>query len=190
MSNSPYSAWQMRQFSRQFRAGAVFGYPTESVFGLGCDPLNQTAVERIRKIKQRAAGKGLILLASELGQLLPWIALEQPSDRERLSAPCQRPTTWVVPASAEVPRWIRGGYATVAVRLTQFAPVVQLCETVGSALVSTSANRAGSVEISSAVKLRYLLGNQLDVIFSGETGGVERPSEIRDFYRGTLLRGG
>ncbi len=187
---NPYSAWKVRQFVRLFESGGVFAYPTESVYGLGCDPMNREAVERILEIKRRDPAKGMILIASDFQQLEPWIALRRPTDRKKLAAPQKRPTTWLVPAAEDVPWWIRGNHNCIAVRLTRFPPVVQLCESVHSALVSTSANFAGHPPQKKAVPVVKLLGNQLDVMIYGETGGVAQPSEIRDFYSGEVIRAG
>ncbi len=188
--NNPYSPWKMRQFRRLFERGGVFAYPTESVYGLGCDPMNREAVERVLAIKRRDPAKGMILIASDLQQLEPWIALRNAADRRKLVAPLQRPTTWLVPAAEGVPWWIRGDHSRIAVRLTTFPAAVQLCNAVGSALVSTSANLAGHPSQKSAVSVLKFIGNQLDIVISGETGGVAQPSEIRDFYSGEVIRAG
>ncbi|HIJ22848.1 MAG: tRNA threonylcarbamoyladenosine biosynthesis protein RimN [Gammaproteobacteria bacterium] len=188
MHSGPYTPWKMRQFTSLFRAGAVFAYPTESIFGLGCDPWNLAAVERVWSIKQRAPEKGLILVASNPQQLRPWIALRHAADWQRLSASSRRPTTWLVPAAAGAPWWIKGAHPKIAVRLTTFSPMVQLCETVSSAIVSTSANFAGFSPLRNTVSVYKVMSNQLDMIISGETGSETIPSEIRDFYSGEVLR--
>ena len=190
MTSSCYSPWKLRQFSRLFFSGGVFAYPTESVYGLGCDPWNHEAVFRLLKIKQRDPSKGVILIASSVDQLIPFVSLSGSSDRKRLSAVRKRPTTWIVPVSAETPSWIRGRHQSVAVRITGFPPVVELCNHVGSPLVSTSANLAGHPPQRSAVSVRRAIGNQLDMVVSGATGGFLLPSEIRDFHSGEVIRSG
>lgn len=187
---SPYSAWKMRQFVRLFESGGVFAYPTESVYGLGCDPMNYEAVERILALKRRDPAKGMILIASDLQQLEPWIALRRRADKKKLAAPQKRPTTWLVPAAEDAPWWIRGHHSRIAVRLTRFSPVVQLCESVASALVSTSANFAGHPPQKKVMPVVKSMGNQLDAVVYGETGSVAQPSEIRDFYSGEVIRAG
>lgn len=190
MTASCYSPWKLRQFAHLFFAGGVFAYPTESVYGLGCDPWNYEAVFRLLKIKQRAPSKGVILIASGIDQLTPFISLRKSSDWKRLAMVRRSPTTWIVPVSEATPWWIRGGHQSVAVRITDFPPVVELCNHVGSPLVSTSANLAGHPPQRSAVSVRRSLGKQLDAVISGETGGFLLPSEIRDFYSGQVIRAG
>jgi L-threonylcarbamoyladenylate synthase len=67
------SHWQLHTAARWVRAGGVITYPTEAVFGLGCDPGDRFAVERLPALKRRSATKGLILIASERNQLQPWL---------------------------------------------------------------------------------------------------------------------
>ncbi len=190
MTSSCYSPWRLRQFSRLFFSGGVFAYPTESVYGLGCDPWNREAALRLLEIKQRDPSKGVILIASSIEQLAPFLSLPKSSDLRRLGAIRKRPITWIVPVSAQTPWWIRGEHQSVAVRITEFPPVVELCNHVGSPLVSTSANLAGHPSLRSAVSVRRSLGKQLDMVVSGATGGFLSPSEIRDFRSGAVIRAG
>ena len=58
---------------KAMRAGGIIAYPTESCFGLGCDPTNNIAVRRLLKLKKRKRDKGLILIASNVEQLESWV---------------------------------------------------------------------------------------------------------------------
>jgi len=188
MSGLHYSPWKLRQFSHLFYAGGVFAYPTESVYGLGCDPWNLDAVSDLLTIKQRNPSKGLILIASCRDQLTPFVSLRKESDWKKLRSSGKRPITWIVPVSEETPWWIRGDHRGVAVRITDFDPVVQLCNSVNSALVSTSANYSGHPVCRNSVSVRQAFGNQLDTVITGDTGGVSMPSEIRDLYSDAVIR--
>ena len=63
--HSMISTWRVQQAARAIRAGAVIAYPTEAVWGLGCDPWDEDAVERLLAIKSRPVDKGLILVADK-----------------------------------------------------------------------------------------------------------------------------
>ena len=189
-STTSVSRWQRSQFQRLFEEGGVFAYPTESVFGLGCDPLNPDAMARILEIKQRPVEKGMILVAASLEQLMPWIVLPKGAARRRITTVRAHPTTWLVPAAPDTPHWITGDHTQIAVRITTFAPVVALCESVDSPIVSTSANRAGHPALRTGIQVRKALGDQLDTIVPGGTGGGVRPSEIVDLKSGAILRKG
>ena len=173
---------------RILRDGGVIAYPTEGVFGLGCMPDDAAAVNRIFEIKQRDAGKGVVLIASGMEQLQPWIRLDHDVKNPQLYSAEDKPVTWIVPAADNVPRWIRGDHNGIAVRLTRHAVARSLCEGAGSPLVSTSANISGHAPTRNALVLRRNLGALVDYIVPGECGQASGPSEIRDLKSGKVLR--
>lgn len=178
--------------ARVLHRGGVIAYPTEAVWGLGCDPFDETAVTRLLALKQRAVEKGLILIAASRDQfagLLAWHEL--PAERlQAVFATWPGPHTWVAPASGRVPRWITGAYDTVAVRVSAHRAVIALCAAFDGPLVSTSANRAGAAPARLRSQLDPAMLAQLDGIFEGDTGGLAQPTEIRDARSGALVRGG
>jgi L-threonylcarbamoyladenylate synthase len=184
------AAWPLRRAVATVRGGGVIAYPTESVYGLGCDPLEQGAVERIYELKQRDAAKGLILIASDVAQLLPFMA-ELPADiLAKLKASWPGPVTWVVPAAASLPHWLAGGRNTLAVRVTAHPIASALCRELDMALVSTSANRSGRPPARTALAVRNQLGDGVDEIVPGAVGGLNKPTEIREALTGKVLRAG
>lgn len=172
------------------RQGGVIAYPTEAVWGLGCDPFNEAATRRLLAIKQRDVAKGLILIAGDYRQLdglLDWHLL--PTDRaEAVYASWPGPHTWIIPATARVPAWITGMHQGVAVRLSAHPIVVALCAQFGGPMVSTSANLAGQPPAFGREQLDPALLAQLDGVCEGGTGGLTAPSSIRDALSGTALR--
>lgn len=172
------------------REGGVIAYPTEAVWGLGCDPFDEAAVLRLLAIKQREVAKGMILVAARRAQfddLLDWSAL--PSERiAAVDATWPGPNTWIVPATSRVPRWITGAHNGVAVRVSDHPVVIALCESFGAPLVSTSANLAGEPPAFSREALDPRLLAQLDGVTEGETGGLSAPTAIRDALSGSVLR--
>lgn len=186
MSTVP-SGHRLRLARRILRRGGVIAYPTEAVWGLGCDPLDRDAVAHLLGLKGRAASKGLILVAADFGQLEPLLEPLAEADRSRVFAAWPGPVTWLLPARAHLPSWLRGGHATLAVRVSDHPVVQALCRAFGGPLVSTSANRSGGRPARSALEVRRIFGEALDLIVPGELGGRERPSEIRDLS-GRVLR--
>lgn len=172
------------------RHGGVVAYPTEAVWGLGCDPADEAAVLRLLAIKQREVDKGLILVAAHDALLQPWIAFDAlPQDRRaEVLASWPGPNTWIVPASAAAPRWITGAHDGIAVRVSAHPVVRALCEAFGGALVSTSANPAGAPPPVQLAQFDPGLLEAVDGILAGETGGLERPTAIRDARTGDTLR--
>ena len=182
------SHFALRQAVRKLRQGGVVAYPTEAVFGLGCDPLDGEAVWRLLELKQRPAGKGLILIAADLSQLQPFIE-PPPADKLRLlKQSWPGPVTWVVTARPELPVWLRGNHSTIAVRVTAHPLAAALCREFGAALVSTSANPAGLSPARSPLTVRHYFGRRLDHLLHGSPGGLQRPTEIRNLADGRVLR--
>ena len=172
------------------RGGGVIACPTEAVWGLGCDPFDEAAVMRLLAIKQREVGKGLLLVAADVDQLdglVDWDALE-PGRREAVLATWPGANTWVLPATARVPRWIAGGHDGVAVRVSAHPLVAALCRDFGAPLVSTSANLAGEPPARSEAEISPALREAIDFVLPGATGGLDRPTPIRDARTGVALR--
>ncbi len=173
----------LRAFLKQ---GGVIAYPTESCYGLGCDPMNRAAVERIFKLKGRGAAKGLILIAANRNQLRPYAtraSIEAAWNKRRWPGP----VTWVLPAAKTCPEWLTGGRGTVAVRITAHTGAAALCREAGMALVSTSANRSGDSPAKTAEECSVLFGNKVRVQ-EGRIGTRKRPSTLIDLASGKVLR--
>lgn len=168
-------------------SGGVIAYPTEAVFGLGCDPFDELAVARILAIKQRSSNKGLILVASDLQQLEACIApLSAQQQREIASA--TEPTSWVVPAHPSLPWYVSGAHQGVAIRLIAHPLIKRLCELLDGPIVSTSANHQGRTPARTALQVRCWLGDDVDYVLPGRTMGLAAPSRIVDLLQQKVLR--
>ena len=172
------------------RAGGLVAHPTEAVWGLACDPASEAATLRLLALKQRSVDKGLILLAAspaQLGRLVDWNALP-PVRREAVLASWPGPNTWILPATAAVPAWIRGAHASVAVRVTGHAPAAALCMAFDGAIVSTSANPAGAPPPRSLEEIDPVILQGVDAVLEGAAGSLDRPTTIRDAMSGAIVR--
>ena len=169
--------------------GALIAYPTEGVYGLGCDPFNEAAVMRLLALKKRPVEKGLILVAAELVQITPLVRFDAVPDRSQVEASWPGPVTWTLPATDAVPEWIRGRFDTVAIRVSAHPVVQALCRAAGMPLVSTSANPAGQLPAMRCEQVDDYFGDQLAGCVVGELGGREGPTPIFDARTGQQLRG-
>lgn len=172
------------------RTGGVIAYPTEAVYGLGCDPHNEAAVARVFELKQRPPAQGVLLIAADFVQVEKYIDLAQvPADAlARVRASWPGPHTWIFPRSAATPEWLARGHAGIALRVTAHALAAELCRAFGGALVSTSANRHGEPAARTAAEVRAQFGDALAFVVDGPTGGLERPTTIRDAISGDVIR--
>lgn len=180
----------IQQAARRVKRGDVIAYPTEAVWGLGCDPLNKYAVRRLLLLKQRPVEKGVILVAAAIEQfdfILNGLEVEQ---YQRLNSTWPGHNTWVVPNNGMVPTWISGDHPGVALRVSTHPLVRALCRRVGGPLVSTSANPAGKVPVKAGWQVRRYFRDSplLDFIVPGCVGQQRKPSTIRDIETGKIFR--
>ena len=170
------------------RAGGVIAYPTEYCFGLGCDPRNHLAVERLLKIKQRKKEQGLILIAANLEQINAYADIDSLARSKEVKRSWPGPNTWLLPVEDSVSTWVRGTHSTLAMRLSAHVVCQALCDSFGHAIVSTSANRHGQDALLLADDVRDQFADELDYIVDLKVGGADHASTIRDATSGQQLR--
>ena len=177
----------LNQALLDIQAGRVLAYPTEAVYGLGCDPFNQSAVERILALKGRSQQQGLIVLIADWPQLFELIG-DLPLPRlEAVKETWPGPVTWVFPKSDNVPNWLSGEHNTIAVRMTAHPIAQKLCQL--GPIVSTSANPHGQSPALSLEEVDQLFGaSELDGVVLGDLGTEKRPSLIFDALTNRQLR--
>lgn len=177
------------EVAKRLREGELIAYPTEAVWGIGCDPFNREAVLRLLRLKQRPVDKGLLLVAAgmeQIGKLLAQLSADQVA---RLRETWPGHITWLVPDPAgQYPEWIRGEHPAVAIRVSDHPVVRELCTAFGGPIVSTSANLAGEPEFRSVEEVRRQFGADIGCMVEGELGGHDSPSEIRDLVTGERIR--
>jgi L-threonylcarbamoyladenylate synthase len=183
-------SWHIREAVRRLGEGGVVAYPTETVYGLGCDPFNAAAVLRLLDLKRRNIDEGLILIASDFSRLEPLLLPLTAKIRDRVTGTWPGPVTWTLPCLPETPIWLRGLHDSLAVRVTSHPIARALCKAWNGPLVSTSANRSGNHPATSGLRVRIAFDGALDYILHGTVAGSGKPSEIRDAMTGRVLRGG
>jgi L-threonylcarbamoyladenylate synthase len=175
------------RIAAHLRRGGLIAYPTESCYGLGCDPENRIAVQRLLKLKQRPQRKGLILIAAGYRQVAHYLQPITPGEQQQLKTAGAQAITYLMPALHSAPRWLRGSHDTLAIRLTAHRQAAQLCRGVDSALVSTSANRSGQRPARTYAQCRRLFGRKVWVL-PGRVGMRRKPSTIRMWADGKIIR--
>lgn len=188
-SNLKPDWWHIQQSVRAIRQGGVIAYPTEAVWGLGCDPFDERAVLDLLEIKRRPMHKGLVLIAGNLSQID--FLLEDLTDDEyvKVTANWPGPYTWILPDKKnKIPAWIKGNHSAVAVRVSNHLQVKRLTEVYGSFLVSTSANPAAHDPARDILRVKTYFGEKLAYALPGELGGLDQPTQIRDLKSDQLIR--
>ncbi|WP_201504466.1 L-threonylcarbamoyladenylate synthase [Psychrobacter aestuarii] len=192
------------------RAGHLLAYPTESVWGIGCDPFNEDAVETVLAIKARPKAKGMILVTDDIERIAPLLAGLTPEQRASISSSWQpqqgaaqrQANTWLLPITdtlpVGIPAWVTGAHDSVAVRVTDHPLVKSLCAALVSEhnpygfLVSTSCNPATLPPAKTLAEARAYFAHsdyapQVRYL-QGDTLGYELPSQIRDAVTGAVIR--
>lgn len=166
----------------------VIAYPTEAVFGIGCDPTSEIALRRVLELKGREEHKGFILIASRQSQLEPFIEPISPESQRQLDAAWPGPVTFVVKAATQAHPLLTGHRETLAVRVSDHPLVRALCEGFGSAIVSTSANYSGQAPLITAAQVNEAFGDRIDVVVDEAVGTLASPTRIFDLASGKQLR--
>lgn len=180
----------IRQAVDCLRDGKLIVYPTEAVFGLGCDPQNEKAVHQLLSLKNRPVSQGLILIADCYERFEPFIATVEPELRDLAMSSWPGPVTWLFPCSENTPAWLTGKHDSIALRLTDHPTCRELCAAFGGAIVSTSANPGAAEPARSVERVKEYFDSSICGIVAGPLGGNEMPSEIRDLATGAVIRKG
>jgi L-threonylcarbamoyladenylate synthase len=189
-TTDPITALSIQQAASHLKAGEVIAYPTEAVYGLGCDPANEQAVRHLLALKQRSPDAGLILIADRYDYFKPFIGSVDDAQLKVALASWPGPVTWLFPRALTVPDWLAGKHPAIALRLTAHPVCRALCAAFGGAIVSTSANASGQPAPYNTEQVSHYFPKGLAGIVKGELGGRELPSEIRDLATGQLIRAG
>jgi L-threonylcarbamoyladenylate synthase len=181
----------IKEAAQILRDGGLVAFPTETVYGLGANALDATAVAKIYEMKGRPATSPLIVHASSV-EMARTLVTAWPREAEELA---QRwwpgPLTLVLPKAAQIPDIVTAGLPTVGVRIPAHPLALQLIETAGVPLAAPSANRFGELSPTTAGHVRAAFGDLIPVLDGGPTRvGIE--STVVSIADGkiTLLRPG
>ena len=157
----------IRQIAEKLRNGAVICYPTDTVYGIGCDIFNQKAIKKIFQIKQRAKHKPFSFMCSSLKNVNDYGHVSNMAYRIMKKA-LPGPFTFVLSASKLVPKIMITKQKTVGIRVPDNNICLALIEELGNPILTTSAilDKEG-VPLSEAYEFDELLGNMVDLIIDG-----------------------
>lgn len=186
-STSVLNAALLRRLRAHLKQGGVIAYPTESCYGLGCDPRNRRAVMRLLRLKGRPQRKGLILIGANFSQLQPYAAPLSAEQWRRVAPFWPGPITWLLPAARMTPAWLRGSHKSIAVRVTAHPLAARLCHAVNMPLVSTSANSTRQKPARTYAACVKNFGKGVLVV-PGLIGKRRQPSTIMDLMTGAVIR--
>ena len=180
---------EIQQAATIIKNGGVISYPTESVFGLGCDPMSELAVNKILQLKQRNIEKGLIIVAANLQQLNYYIEITEQEKQKILNE--KNAVTWLVKKSKQAPHWVHGNHTKIAIRISRHPTVVSLCNEINQPIISTSANPAGLTPATSKQQSMDYFSNGVDLYLDDSSGSSDssgQPTQIKDIESDAIIR--
>ena len=170
------SDFSIRHAAHIIRHGGIIAYPTETVYGLGCDIYNAEAVEKINIIKQRSPYKQFILLAGNIDQIKQLIEIND--KEESIIVNTKEPTSWVIKASSLAPEWLTDKNNSLTIRISRDNLVKKLCHILGHAIISTSANFSGKKPAKTGLDLHKAFHDKVDKILLSNHKTTRKPSKI------------
>ncbi|HET9129371.1 MAG TPA: L-threonylcarbamoyladenylate synthase [Terriglobia bacterium] len=155
------------------RAGGVIGFPTDTAYGLGADPFQESAARRIFEIKGRPDAKPILVLVDSMTMLNQIVDYSSVSETTELLASrfWPGPLTMILPvrisASKNVSRLVTAGTGTIGVRWPLAPFATRLVHAFGKPITATSANKSGQPSTASADEVRAQLGMDLEMLIDG-----------------------
>jgi L-threonylcarbamoyladenylate synthase len=178
VERSGVSGREIEQAASLLRAGGIVAFPTETYYGLGVDPLNEEALTRLFRIKNRPALKPVLVLVADQEQVSLLAREISPTARRLMGRFWPGPLTLVLPARPELSAHLTGGTGTVGVRLSPQPLAAELLRNFGGPLTATSANRSGQAPAVTADEVRVAFGSEVDLILDGGRTHGEKGSTL------------
>jgi tRNA threonylcarbamoyl adenosine modification protein (Sua5/YciO/YrdC/YwlC family) len=168
-------------------AGEIIAYPTDTVYGLGCDPMSKRAVERLYQMKQMSRAQPLALICPDLSDISKYAHVDNQSYR-LLKRLLPGPYTFVLPASREVPKMLQSARRTVGIRVPKSAAALQIVRALGRPLISTSAGPHGQDAFTDPRDIERRFPGLAFVLDGGLGGSV--PTTVVDLVEQRVIREG
>jgi len=160
--------------------GGVIAFRTDTFYGLGADPFNRQAVNRIKKLKGREETKPILVTISDHSQIERFIVERSESFESLAQRFWPGPLTLIGKSAAELPVEITAGTGMVGLRLPDDQDLRALLRACGGALTATSANPSNENPAKSAEHVENCFGSTIDLIVDGGEARVDRPSTVVD----------
>jgi len=180
------SDFSIRHAAHIVKNGGVIAYPTDTIYGLGCDPFDPDAIEKINRIKQRPLNKHFILLAGDVKQLRRLIQIN--TDQEKTLTQNTLPTSWIVKASEDAPSWLTDSSGNLTIRISNDDNVQRLCRALGHAIISTSANISGKSPAKNSFALHKYFHHKVDKILLANKKPSAKASRIIRLCDNQIIR--
>ena len=181
-------ALDLNQSINWLKAGKVLVHPTESIWGLGCDALNESAIDLIFKLKQRPLNKSLILLAESYFSIKEFVTSLNPDQEKLLNEKWPGPYTFLFTYNKKLPKHLMNDTGKIAIRVSNHLPIKNLLALFKGFMVSTSANFSGQSNINCPNKILETFADDDVAYYDESLGNQSKPSQIIDLETGIIIR--
>jgi tRNA threonylcarbamoyl adenosine modification protein (Sua5/YciO/YrdC/YwlC family) len=163
--------------------GGVIAYPSDTVYGLGCDLMNKAAIESLYQIKGMARDKSLAFICPDLSDIARYAIVENPQYRI-LKRCLPGPFTFILTATREVPKMVLTKQKTVGIKVPSHPVPIAIVRELGRPLISTTAAPAGEDPLVDPWELSERFPGLDYVIDAGDCGTV--PTTVVDLSEGDV----
>ncbi len=165
------------------RNGGLVAFPTETVYGIGADGLNETACRKIFEVKERPPEKALSLHVASF-EMIEKVAEIDSAAKKLFKAFCPGPLTVILPKKNIVPDFVTGGLKTVGIRFPDNRTALELIKNAGCPVAASSANISGKNPPKNAAEVFENLGGKIPVILDGGDCKFGKSSTVVDISSG------
>jgi tRNA threonylcarbamoyl adenosine modification protein (Sua5/YciO/YrdC/YwlC family) len=163
--------------------GGLIAYPTDTVYGLGCDLLNKNAIERLYQVKGMQKNKNLAFICHDLSDISKYAVVDNTVYR-MLRHYLPGPYCFILQATREVPKMVLTKQKTVGIRVPNHPVIIALTQALGRPIISTTAARPGEPAMVDPTEIRDEFKG-LDLVLDGGAGGV-LPTTVVDLSEGVV----
>ena len=181
-------ALDLNQSTNWLKAGKVLIHPTESIWGLGCDALNESSIDLIFKLKKRPLNKNLILLVDSYFSIKDFVININPDQEKLLNEKWPGPYTFLFTYNKNLPSHLMNDTGKIAIRVSNHLPIKHLLEDYKGYMVSTSANFSGKPNINCPKKILKTFAKDDMAYYDESLGNQSKPSQIIDLETGIIIR--
>ena len=161
--------------------GGLIAYPTDTVYGLGCDLMNKSAIERLYQVKGMQKNKNLAFICHDLSDIAKYAVVDN-SVYRMLKHNLPGPYCFILTATREVPKMVLTKQKTVGIRVPDHPVIIALTKALGRPIISTTAQRSGEDPLIDPSEIRDEFKG-LDLVLDGGVGGLV-PTTIIDLSQG------
>lgn len=175
-----------QKLGERVKAGEVFIYPTDTVYGIGCDVFNEEAVKRVFEIKGRAGDKPLSVAFHDVDQLLRYVNVDA-GQEARIREVLPGAYTFIV-QNQSIPGYVTAGLPTVGARVPDYGPILELIREADTPIVTTSANISGMAPACTLHDIPFNIVEKVDFVIDAGKCGSGKPSTIINLLDNKILR--